>query len=158
MICHPRLARLTLIGTIMPALYSPVTGVRSLYVDGVLAATLTGQAPMTGSTSSHVVIGARDNGGNSFGNYFTGDIFDVRIYNTALSEAQINSLLVPKILPTPVFTPPVLTGNKLILQWDRGTLLQATNLSGPWTAIGTGSPYTNDVTTSPHMFYKLRNP
>ena len=30
------------------------------------------------------MIGARDGGGNNFGNYFTGEIYGVRIYNIAL--------------------------------------------------------------------------
>ena len=140
--------------------YDPVAGVRSLYVDGVLAAQQTGEGPtISPTTSSHVAIGARDNGGNNFGNYFTGEIYGVRIYNTALSEAQINHFLVPKTQSVPVFNPPLHIGNQLILSWSSGTLQQATNLLGPWTPTGATSPYTNDVTTNgPRMFYRVTNP
>ena len=77
--------------------YSPVTGVRSLYVDGVLAAQETGQGPYSQTDFSHFMIGAKDSGGSgplnangtaNFGNYFTGDIYDVRVYNYALSQSH----------------------------------------------------------------------
>ena len=112
---------------------------------------------MSGSPPSHVVIGARDNAGNNFGNYFTGEIYDVRVYNTALSEAQVNNFLVSR---TPTFNPPLHIGNKLVLSWSTGTLLQSTNLLGPWTPVGGAtSPYTNDVSTNgPRMFYRVSNP
>lgn len=140
--------------------YDPNTGIRNLYVDGVLAAQLTGQTPFNGSTSSHMAIGARDNGGNSFGNYFNGKIYAVRIYNTALSEAQINNFLVPKVLPAPVFNAPIRNGNQLVLSWSTGTLQESTNIMGPWTPVGGAtSPFTNDVSTNgPRMFYRLSNP
>jgi hypothetical protein len=137
--------------------YSPVTGDRSLYVDGVLAATQTGQGPLNPSGSSYLTIGGRDGGGNSFGNYFTGEIYDVRIYNAEFSEAQVNYLLIPTAAP--VFSgPPVINGNKLVLTYT-GTLLGATNVVGPYLPVaGATSPYTNNVTTAPQMFYKLSNP
>jgi hypothetical protein len=139
--------------------YSPITGDRALYVDGVLAATLTGQGAINPTTSSHLVIGGRDSGGNTFGQYFTGEIYGVRIYNAVLSEAQINHLLIPKVVALPVINPPIHNGNQLILSWSSGTLQQATNLLGPWTATGATSPYTNDMTTNaPRMFYRVSIP
>jgi len=142
--------------------YSPVTGVRSLYVDGRLVATQTGQGPASGSDASHLMIGGRDNGGNSFNNYFSGQIYGVRIYNTALSEAQVNYLTqMPSAASSvPTFSGlPVLRGNRLILTWSGGTLLAATNVMGPYLPMaGATSPYTNDITTAAQMFYKLSNP
>ena len=141
--------------------YNPVTGNRTLYVDGELAAAETGQGPLTPSTLSHLTIGGRDQGGNAFGNYFAGEIYGVRIYNTELSPAQINP---PWPGPIPVPTPgplplPIRNGNQLLLTWSVGTLLQATNLTGPWTPTGATSPYTNDMTTNgPRMFYRLSVP
>ncbi len=135
--------------------YNPVTGYRSLYVDGVLAAQLTGQGALSPTTSSHLAIGGRDSGGTSYGNYFTGEIYGVRIYNTELTEAQINHSLVPKV---PVFNAPIRNGNQLILSWTTGTLQEATNVLGPWTPNGATSPYTNDVTAKPEMFYRLSIP
>ncbi len=143
--------------------YNPVTGNRTLYVDGVLAAMQTGQGPMSMSSSSHLALGARDAGGNVFGNYFNGKLYGARIYKTELSQAQINSLI-PTALPTltlqtPVLNAPLISGNQLVLTWSVGTLLQATNLTGPWTPTGATSPYTNLISTnSPRLFYRVSNP
>jgi hypothetical protein len=139
--------------------YSPVTGNRTLYVDGVLAATQAGQGPFNGSPASHLTLGGRDGGGNLFGNYFSGKLYGARIYNTELSQAQINSLIPPSY-PTPVFSKPIISGNQLVLQWSVGTLLQSTNVTGPYTpTAGATSPFTNDITTSgPQMFYRVTVP
>lgn len=136
--------------------FDPNTGIRSLYVDGVLVATQSGQGPYNLAASSHVVIGGRDSGGNNFGNWFTGNIYDVRIYNVALTEAQINNAVVP-VVPS-FIGQPVLIGNQLILNWTFGTLLQATNVLGPWTPVTATPPYTNIITTAPQMFFRLSNP
>ena len=71
------------------ATYDAPTRVRSLYVDGVLSATETNNGAYALSPSSHLCIGARDNGTNNFGNYFTGQIYDVRVYNYALTIPPI---------------------------------------------------------------------
>ena len=140
--------------------YSPVTGNRTLYVDGVLAATQAGQGPLTASLASHITIGGRDSGGNNFGNCFNGEIYGVRLFNTELTQAQVNALMGRWILPGPFPMPRILqNGNQLIFQWSFGTLLQATNPTGPWMTNGATSPYTNDVTTNgPFMFYRWSIP
>jgi hypothetical protein len=50
-----------------------------------------------------------------------------------------------------------LAGSNLVLTWPTGTLLQATNLAGPWTPVaGAVSPYTNVMPASqPQMFLRL---
>jgi hypothetical protein len=141
-------------------------GVRNLYVDGVLAATQTGQGSLTPSPDSHLMIGARDSGGNSFGNYFTGEIYGVRIYSTALSADQVNYLNItpPPATVTPPVVPwfsgqPVLQGSQFVLTWYGGSLLQATNITGPWTLVaGATSPYTNIISAAPQLFFRLSNP
>ena len=139
--------------------YDPIAGVRNLYVDGMLAATESGQGALNAATSSHLAVGARDSGGNSFGSYFTGEIYGVRIYDAALTEAQVNYQLLPTAVSAPVFSsPPVLNGNQLVVTWTGGSLLQATNITGPWTPTGATSPFTNNVTTHPQMFYRVSNP
>jgi hypothetical protein len=40
------------------------------------------------------------------------------------------------------------------LSWATGTLLQATNLSGPWLTNPAGSPYTVQP-TNPRQFYRV---
>ena len=125
---------------------------------GSLAATETGQGAETPSTASHVAIGGRDAGGNNFESFFTGEIYGVKIYRIALTEDQVNYQMYFAPLPQPVLPLPVLNGNNLVITWTGGSLLQATNLTGPWTPTGATSPFTNDVTTYPQMFYKVSNP
>jgi len=141
--------------------FDGVTGSRGLYVDGVLVASQAEIQLYNPAVSSYLTIGGRfDGNAGTFGNYFTGKLYNVRIYNIGLSEAQINSLAYSQLPPSvPAFSgPPVLSGNKLVLTWSSGSLLQSTNVAGPWAATGATSPYTNDVSTAPQMFYKLSSP
>jgi hypothetical protein len=138
--------------------YDPIAGVQNLYVDGQLAATLSGLGALNPSTDSHLEIGGRDHDGN-YEAFFTGEIYGVRIYDAAFTAAQVNYLLLPAAVPVPAFSsPPVLNGNNLVITWTGGSLLQATNLTGPWTPTGATSPFTNNVTTHPQMFYRVSNP
>jgi hypothetical protein len=74
--------------------FNSVTGQRGLYVDGVLAAHETNNVPYVLAAAEHLAIGAKDSpSGNNFGNYFTGEIFDVRVYNYALAQTQIVAIL-----------------------------------------------------------------
>jgi Concanavalin A-like lectin/glucanases superfamily/Immunoglobulin domain len=140
--------------------FDGTNGIRNLYVDGVQVASETEIAPYALAASSYLCIGGRDGGGNAFGNYFTGKIYDTRIYKVALTEAQVNSLAWQLATPTtPVLLPGGLYGNKFVLTWSSGTLLSATNVTGPYLPVaGATSPYTNDVTTAPQMFFRLSNP
>ena len=73
--------------------YSPITGLRRLYIDGKLAAAETGNGAYNLASVEHLCIGAKDSPpGNNIANYFTGEIYDVRIYNYALPEYQIVAL------------------------------------------------------------------
>jgi len=50
------------------------------------------------------------------------------------------------------------SGSSLVLTWSGGsTLLQATNLLGPWTTNVNTSPYTN-IPTGSKMFFRVRTP
>ncbi len=142
--------------------YSPQTGVRSLYVDGVLVAQQTGQGPYTPATGERFVIGGKDSPpGNSVGSQYTGKLYDVRIYDYAMSQAQLGAA-VPGLTPSFVSTPLVTTGpsgHQFVMTWSFGSLLQATNVAGPWTSTGATSPYTNVMNTLvPDVFFKLSNP
>jgi hypothetical protein len=98
------------------------------------------------------MIGARDAGGNAFGNYFTGTIYDVRIYNYPLTQQAV---IIDGRVPPP-FTSEVGAG-QLVITWPVGTLLQATNVLGPWTTYSTVSPVTIDM-TEPQQFFRVSNP
>jgi hypothetical protein len=144
--------------------FSLVTGGR-LYVDGMLAATQTNQGPYNLAADAHLMIGAKDSGGNTFnnsvsgfGSFFTGKIYDVRVYDYALSQFQIGAV-VPGLKP--MLLNQVISGangGKLVLTWNAGTLFEATNIAGPWTTnAGQTSPVTNDM-TKPADFFKVSNP
>ena len=58
--------------------------------------------------------------------------------------------------PPPVFIQPQFSAGNLTLNWSQGTLLQATNLNGPWVTNGSQSPYTvMPSTNGPQMFYRI---
>ena len=75
--------------------FDTASGVRNLYVDGVLAAQETNNVAYDLAPYSHVCIGAKDSSpGNSFGSFSTNlTIFDVRIYNYALSQDFVRTNL-----------------------------------------------------------------
>jgi hypothetical protein len=64
-------------------------------------------------------------------------------------------------LPPPI-TRQILPGTgggpgKLVVSWTWGTLLEATNVAGPWITTTNTSPFTN-LMTLPSDFYKAQNP
>jgi hypothetical protein len=142
-------------------------GVRCLYVDGALAASETGNAPCNPAATNRLMLGAKDSGSGSsssggYGNYFTGNLYDVRIYNSALSQSQVATAgnVAPSFSAVQVVTgvgggqgP---DGAGLVLAWPYGTLLQATNVLGPWTTNNVTSPYTNKMAL-PEQYFRLQN-
>ena len=135
------------------------SGTRSLYVDGELAAAETGNAPCNLTATNRLMLGARDGGSSAsssggYGNYFTGYLYDVRIYNSAASQTQVRNLAA---LTPPSVASQMVNGKQLVLTWSWGTLLQATNLLGPWTPVQAASPYTNSRTAS-QQFFRISNP
>jgi len=83
------------------------------YNDGVNAA-----GPLT--------IGAR----SSLDNYFSGRVDEAVVYNRALSAAEVQSHLADR--PRLNFSS---SGSNLLLTWPVGTLLQSTNIFGPYTPV-----------------------
>jgi hypothetical protein len=137
--------------------YDAVTGIRLLYVDGVVANTLTGNGKYTLSPITHLTIGGRDQpSGNNFTSYYNGEIYDVRIYTYPLSQSQIGTVAkLPPPLTRQVL--PGAGGGKLVLTWTWGTLLEATNITGPWNVNTNVSPFTNNMTL-PQDYFKARTP
>ena len=125
---------------------------RNLYVDGALRNTDFGGQLYTLPSTSALAIGARYNGAAN-GSFFTGLIYDVRIYNYPLTQSQI---IADGNVPPP-FTSENIGGGQLVLTWPVGTLLEATNLLGPWTTNSTVSPATIDM-TGPQRFFRVKNP
>ena len=73
-----------------------ITGIRKCYVDGVLDpnVNLVGDfAPMSMAPNHHMGIGAREaSTPGSFEAWFNGKLYDVRIYNYAITQADVASL------------------------------------------------------------------
>ena len=144
--------------------YDKATGIRTLYVDGNQQNQYTGQTAYT-PANGHLTLGTEDLGqGNSFGNngYITGELFDVRIYNYSLSQGAV--ALIAGINPplTTTFGTNSVGSKEIVMTYTYGTLLQATNVAGPWTPVaGAASPYTNALNNTlaiPDLFYKVSNP
>lgn len=74
--------------------YDESTGIRSLYVDAKLAAQeVSNNVPYILAADEHLCIGAKDvPPGNTFGNFSTLQVFDVRVYDYALTDAQVQAL------------------------------------------------------------------
>jgi len=71
--------------------YDTTTGVAVVYVDGVQAGQNTGNTGGIATTTSAAAIGAY-NGGGGPGSSVVGNMYDVRIYNRALSATQIAAM------------------------------------------------------------------
>jgi Concanavalin A-like lectin/glucanases superfamily len=90
---------------------------------------------------------------------FNGGICQVAIFKSSLNQNQINQLYngATGVLPNPLaanLTIGNLNGNTQ-LKWSAGTLLEATNLAGPWTTNPAASPLTMPATTA-QKFYRVR--
>jgi hypothetical protein len=138
------------------ATWDGFTGVRRFYVDGRLALDLTGDTGLMALASGfRLMLGARES--NVPGTpeaIFTGTLYDVRIYNYALSQAEVGTI--GGVPPVPL-TFQSFGDNQLVFTWPYGTLVESTNVLGPWTTVTATSPYTNDLTGA-QKFFRTRNP
>lgn len=88
---------------------------------------------------------------------FTATNADMTIRQNLLDENSSGNLsgVVVRVLAPPISIQS--SGPNLQLTWAYGTLLQATNVTGPWTTNNAASPYT--VTpTGPQMFFRVQVP
>src|SRR5262249_61613460 len=79
--------------------------------------------------------------GNSVGRTFDGVIDEVAIFNRSLSPTEITNLYngVPNVSNVSISIQKL--GPNVVLSWPQGTLLEATNVTGPWTTNPATSPY-----------------
>ena len=149
--------------------YDFATATRVLYVDGIMQNTSTGDVTAyTQSPNSRLVLGGRSLPGTTpvgmietNANFTGGNLYDVRIYNIALTGPQQAYLATPppaQLPPQSVsmsFTP----GNpgQMVLSWlNGGKLLQSTNVTGPWVTNNAATPpYTVPTTNMPAAFYRI---
>jgi len=106
-------------------------------------------------------IGTDTQTGNNGTRTFPGNISSVSVFTTALSSNQIVTLAdvgfgitPPPPSVTLKITPSTSPRGSVTLSWSQGTLLQATNVTGPWTTNASTSPYTTAATNA-QMFFKV---
>ena len=98
------------------AVWNQSSGTRKLYVDGVLShviSTPTDQT-MNLATASHLVLGGRQNNNTGFEAYFSGLLFDVRVFNNALEQEDVYNLIPP---PAPQGLVATVGNQKVNLTW-----------------------------------------
>jgi hypothetical protein len=123
-----------------------------LYIDGVPVATNTVRTVATNNLD--VWIGGSPDYGTA--RLLAGNIAQAGIFTNALSPAQVLTLYqaATNVLTIKLSIAPVGGGN-LTLFWSRGTLLQSTNLAGPWTTNSAASPYTF-APTNTQTYFKVK--
>ncbi len=132
-----------------------VTGNGSLYVDAILKANNTVNVP-AGNNLDVWIGGSPDYGTQRL---LPGSVAHAAIFNKSLSAAQLSALYKAGSTSPPVelnLAPAALGG--LTLTWPQGTLLQSTDIAGPWTTNTAPSPYTILPTNSQLYFKVLLNP
>jgi len=122
-----------------------------LYRNGALVAT---QASAIGALAVNGADWAIGSTGNGWADAFAGQVDEVAIYDHALAAAQIQShfnagTVQPRLNITR-------SGNNVIITWPYGTLYQADNVTGPWTAVSGNptSPYTTAAGAT-RKFYRF---
>jgi len=142
--------------------YDASAGVQKIYVDGQLSVQVAATGPIVTAPYARLTIGGRDNNGADNSGGATGfestlsnsSVYDVRVYNYALTPHQAAQLAYVPVIPTLSIGT---SGSDLILNWSAGTLLEATNITGPWTTNNNTSPYL--VTPDgPQKFFKVQAP
>jgi hypothetical protein len=95
-----------------------------------------------------------DTAGGITGRRWNGSIDELMIFNTALSPVAVNALTLGVPASATLTLAP--SGNNLILTWPGGTLLESTNVNGPWTPVtGATSPYPVGPTGA-MKFYRVK--
>jgi hypothetical protein len=151
------------------AVWNGTLGTRQLYTDGAIDPGInltTDYAPFNLANNYHLVIGGQQASGGDPDNEFAGRIFDVRIYNSALSVAGIQSLQVPPVAGGPlILTVQPWTGNQIRLSWPVSfggySLQQSRALPGNWASAGLSATVEGSQnavyvsTTNSVEFYRL---
>jgi hypothetical protein len=102
-------------------------------------------------------IGDDLQGGTTGGRTFPGSIADVSVYLSALSSSQVSVLYDAGLgiisQPVTLHITPAGAGS-VTLTWSQGTLLESTNMTGPWIPTTATTGYTVGTTNS-SMFFKV---
>ncbi|HEV2330036.1 MAG TPA: LamG-like jellyroll fold domain-containing protein [Verrucomicrobiae bacterium] len=126
----------------------------SLYLDGVLVASNTITAAPTGANLDVWIGGSPDYG---TGRLLTdADVAHVAVFNQAFTGAQVQGLYNGTFVLGPQTLHIAPAGANVVVSWQTGTLLQSTNILGPWTTnSAAASPYTVPATNKATFFRLL---
>jgi uncharacterized protein YjdB len=134
--------------------YTGVPGQNSnggLYVDGILVAANTVTNTPQGN-GLDVWIGGSPDYNNRF---LPAYIADAAIFSGTLSAAQINGIYQGQWVPGAQTITITQSGSNVVLNWQTGTLLESTNLLGPWTTNAAAMPGYSVPATNAATFFKL---
>ncbi len=145
------------------ATFDASTGSKNLYLNGQLA-TNSMEAIGTFAPNNSVNVGNTSDQGigkttafdpTGEGTYFYGDLDEVAVYGYALSPGQVaqhyGAATSPKLSIAAA-------GDKVVITWNLGLLLQASALTGPWSTNTTAvSPWTT-TPAGPHQFFRVLLP
>ena len=124
-----------------------------LYIDGVQVASNTVTATPSGNNNDVWIGGAPDYGSGRL--LPAANIAHVAIFAQGFTAAQVSGLYNGTFVLGPQLINIAPSGSNVVLTWQTGTLLQSTNLLGPWTTNSTAtSPYTVPASNSA-AFYRL---
>ncbi|HEY1786511.1 MAG TPA: LamG-like jellyroll fold domain-containing protein [Verrucomicrobiae bacterium] len=128
-----------------------------LYQDGVLVASNSITAAPVGDNLDVWIGGSPDYG---TGRLLTDTVIaHVAVFNQALTSAQVNGLYNGSYVLGPQTLHIAPAGSSAVLTWQAGTLLQSTNILGPWTTNSLAtSPYTVPETNKASFFRLMVNP
>ncbi len=128
----------------------------TLYLqDGTGMKSTNNAATLTASAFSGNSYIGWDTAGGATGRRWTGPIDEVMVFNTALSATAVNALYLGVPGSAKITIAP--SGSNLVVTWPGGTLLESTNVTGPWTPTtgATNGSYT--VTPSgANKFYRVK--
>ncbi len=91
---------------------------------------------------------------NNVNRTFDGMIDEVALFNYAFTPEQVLNLYNAAMSITLNIQK---VGSDVVLSWPRGILLEANQLTGPWTTNSAASPYTN-TPTGLQKFYRVQGP
>ena len=127
----------------------------SLYLDGSLIANNT-VITNPAVNNLDVWIGGSPDYGDRF---LPANIANVAIFNQALTPTQVQGIYNGVGIPGTQIITITHSGANIVLNWQSGTLLQATSLSGPWTTNSAAQPgYTVPSTNRSQFFRVLVSP
>ena len=87
--------------------------------------------------------------------YWDASQYTYNLSNAGLFKPRFYEVTLTNLPPAPVELSIKKDGSNIVLSWDRGTLLEATTLSGTWTTNAATSPYTN-APSAPQKFYRVQ--